>query len=666
VKNWKYLAIGLVVLVYILSFLNRPTPVKAVTTGCASGSPTSGSYTVTVCLMNPANGGLLSGDQTVTAMVSVSGTNPGVQRVVFTLNGAYVLTDYGSPFSFTLSTVKWVDATYQLSAYALMRDGYASPQGFISVTFNNGITTPPLNNNQFQPSTGNPPSGGQPFLVAAAGDGASGQSTSSQVVNLISSLKPNLFLYLGDVYEKGSSTEFYNWYGVSTNFGSLRAITDPTIGNHEYENGVAPGYFDYWNNIPNYYSFNAGGWHLVSLNSNSAYIGVGTSSPQYQWLQQDLNADSLPCTIVFYHAPLFNIGSEGAKTSMSSIWALLAQHGVSIVLNGHDHDYQRWMPLDGNGNPSPTGVTEFVAGGGGHGIQTFTSTDSRVAYSNDSNPAAFGALLLQLSSTSANFSYHSVNGSILDSGTIPCEGANSTASPTPTPTLGSTPTPAPTSTPTFTNTPAATNTPTATSTPTPTIAVTNTPLPTNTATPTLAATNTPTLTFTPTNTPLATNTPTATSSGGQTFTFTPIADAYVDSSQPASNFGTGTTIRVDGSPIVNSYIKFSVSGLSGTVTKVSLMIFANSSGSLGIKANSVADTSWGETSLTYNTAPSLGSVLASSAAFTSGTWVTLDVTGYITADGTYSFGITDPSSTAIGLASRESGTNAEKLIIVTQ
>ena len=57
---------------------------------------------------------------------------------------------------------------------------------------------------------------------------------------------------------------------------------------------------------------------------------------------------------------------------MADIWALMAQDGVSIVLNGHDHDYQRWVPLDGNGNPSATGITEFVAGGAGHGLQTIS------------------------------------------------------------------------------------------------------------------------------------------------------------------------------------------------------------------------------------------------------------------------------------------------------
>jgi hypothetical protein len=137
-------------------------------------------------------------------------------------------------------------------------------------------------------------------------------------------------------------------------------------------------------------------------------------------LQQDLAANQNACTIVYYHHPLFNIGPEGPTAALSGIWTLLAQYGVAMVLNGHDHDYQRWVPLDGNGQPNPNGITEFVIGSAGHGIQKFVTTDNRVAYSNDSTSAAFGVLMLQLSKDSAAFAYQSTNGAILDSGVIPC------------------------------------------------------------------------------------------------------------------------------------------------------------------------------------------------------------------------------------------------------
>ena len=400
--------------------------VQAQAAGCKSGSPSSGAYTATLCITSPTNGSTLSGDVTVTATVSVTGTNPGVQRMVFYLNGAYLLTDYQSTYTFILPTRNWVDGSYTLAASALMRDAFTTPRATISVNFNNGISSPPVNTNQFHPSAGLPPANGAPFVVTASGDGASGEVNAENVVNLIASINPNLYLYLGDVYEKGTLTEFYNWYGKpGSNYGRFRSLTNPTIGNHEYGNGAAPGYFNYWDNVPNYYSYDAGGWHFISLNSNSAYIGVNSSSPQYTWLAADLASHANTCTIAYFHHPLFNIGPEGTQTGMSPIWTLMAQNGVSIVINGHDHTYQRWVPLDGNGNPSPSGITEFIAAGGGHGVQTFKTTDSRVAFSSDANPGTFGVLKLALSASGANFSYINTSGATVDSGVIPCFKAGS-------------------------------------------------------------------------------------------------------------------------------------------------------------------------------------------------------------------------------------------------
>jgi hypothetical protein len=660
----------------ILAFLVAPwvgtvQPVLAAAS-CASSSPTSGMYTVTICFSSPASGSVLTGDTTVTATISVTGTNPGTQRMIFYLDGAYMLTDYQSAYSFTLPTARWIDGSHTLAVGALMRDGFTSQQASISVSFNNGVTTPPVNTNQFQPSSGIPPINGAPFIVAAGGDGASGETNAGNVSNLIVSLNPNLFLYLGDVYEKGSVTEFYNWYGTSaTNFGRFRSITDPTIGNHEYTGGKAPGYFDYWNNIPSYYSYNAGGWHFISLNSNYLYEPVGPLSTQFKWLQQDLAANSGVCTIAYYHHPFFDIGPEGSTVQMSDIWKLLAQYGVDIVVNGHDHDYQRWVPLDGNGNPNPTGITEFVVGSSGHGMQTITNSDSRVAYSNATNPAAFGVLLLQLNQSSANFSYRSINGSTLDSGVIPCVTFGSTTA-TATPTSTSTPTatatatsisvPTSTSTPTATATPTGIPLPTSTSTPTATATATSISVPTSTSTPTATATATSISMPTNTSTPTATATPTA--AVGQSVTFAPVADTYVNAGSTGTNYGTSTTLRADGSPDVHSYIRFSVLGLGGkTILRARLLLFANSSLSQGINALAVADNTWGELTTNYTNAPALGNSLASSGAIATGSWVTLDVTSYISGEGTFSFGITTPSSTAISLASRESGANSPQLII---
>jgi Predicted phosphohydrolases len=398
---------------------NTPVPVQA--GSCVTSSPASNDYTTRVCFSSPDTGGTLTGNVTVSAIARVSGqSRVGVQDLQFYLDGTYLLSAFSSPFTFLLPTANWLDGSHTLSVAAQMHDKFTTQQGTLPVVFNNGVTSLPVNTSQFQPATGTTPANGAPFIVAAGGDGASGEPAATKVTNLIASLNPNMFLYLGDVYENGSPSEFFNWYGTTSNFGQFRSITNPTVGNHEYLTPGAAGYFDYWNNIPSYYSFNAGGWHFISLNSNLAKIGNSGQSAQAQWLQQDLAANQNACTIVYYHHPLFNIGPEGPTAALSAIWSLLAQYGVTMVLNGHDHDYQRWVPLDGNGQPNPNGITEFVVGSAGHGIQKFVTTDNRVAFSNDSTSAAFGVLMLQLNQDSAAFAYQSTDGAILDSGVIPC------------------------------------------------------------------------------------------------------------------------------------------------------------------------------------------------------------------------------------------------------
>ncbi len=651
-------------------------------TGCTSSTPSSGAYTVTLCFTTPT-GGSLTGNTTVTATASVSGTNPGVQRLVFYLDNAYLLTDYQSAYTFTLPTARWVDGTHTIAVEALMRDGFTTPnRGSVTDIFVNGVTTPPVNTNSFSPALGTNPGNGNPLVVAAGGDGASGETNAANVVSLVSSWNPNLFIYLGDVYEKGSITEYFNWYGNnSQNFSMFKAITDPTIGNHEYSGGSGgKGYFDYWDNAPNYYSFTTGGWHFISLNANSQFNQYSTTSAQYQWLAQDLANNTAPCTIAYWHQPIYNIGSEPDQTAMLPIWSLLVQDKVDIVLNGHDHDYQRWVPLNASGTPDPTnGITEFVVGGAGHGIQTFNSTDSRVARAFDSktSPAPFGALRLKLYASSATFDYINTSHTVLDTGTINCKNAGSipTATPTSTPTPTAVLSPTPTGTATSTSiplTPTGTSAPTMT--PTPSDTPTNTtipPTPTDTFTPTI--TFTPTDTFTPTAsdtptqtpvqpTPTNTSTPTATPS---TITITSTADSYVNSSNPTTNYGSATVLRADGSPDLHSYLKFSVTGLSGAPAQATLRIYATSTSSTGFTVSGVSDTSWGEKTINYNNMPAIdgGAAGSSGQIKTSNTWISINVTALISGNGTYSMAVTTTNSTAISMASRESGANSPQLVI---
>jgi uncharacterized repeat protein (TIGR01451 family) len=393
---------------------------------CPTSGPADGSYTVTLCFDNPADGSTASGAVPVTVTPTFGGTSPGIQRMRFYLDGAYLLTDYEAPYTFSLPSDSFVDGLRTLEVEALMRDGFVTQRASISLTFQNGVTTPPPPRTGFSPTSGTSPPPGRPLILAATGDGAGGQQAAADVTSLIASWNPNLFFYLGDVYEKGTGTEFLNWYQPNTFFGRFYSITDPTVGNHEYENGQAPGYFDYWRTPPHYYSFNAAGWHLISLDSNTAFGQTQPGSAQYQWLQQDLQASGAACKLAFFHHPLYNIGEEGPSSALAAIWALLAQHGVDIVLTGHDHTYQRWVPLDGSGNPSAGGPVEIVVGTGGHGLGTFPATDSRVAVS----IAQFGATRLELNPEGAGYQFVNTQGSVLDSGSVACSQAADTTLPT--------------------------------------------------------------------------------------------------------------------------------------------------------------------------------------------------------------------------------------------
>jgi chitodextrinase len=150
-------------------------------------------------------------------------------------------------------------------------------------------------------------------------------------------------------------------------------------------------------------------------------------------------------------------------------------------------------------------------------------------------------------------------------------------------------------------------------------------------------------------------------------TLTPDADAYVNSSNSSTNYGSSTSLRADGSPPVNSYVRFTVSGLgSSSIGQAQLLIHANSSSSGGLTALTVADNTWAENTITYANAPALGNLLGSSPAVSGGTWIAFDVTSYVTSEGTFSFGVSTPGATAISLSSRESGANSPQLILTLQ
>ena len=140
----------------------------------------------------------------------------------------------------------------------------------------------------------------------------------------------------------------------------------------------------------------------------------------------------------------------------------------------------------------------------------------------------------------------------------------------------------------------------------------------------------------------------------------------MQSDAPSSNFGTATTLNnVSGAPEARAYLKFNVSGVSGTITKATFRVFAQNSSGSGYELHAVADNTWTEAGLNYTHRPLVGALIGSAANFTTNSWTTVDVTSVVKTAGTYSFEMNATSTSLKKYASRESGANAPQLVIET-
>jgi hypothetical protein len=411
------LPVAITLIAFILSLSTVEIPVSAADPTCNTTNETN--YSVTLCISAPADEAVVSGNVWITITRSTTGLPPPVDRVIATLNGKYLLTDYVPHYRFKLPTAHFVDGDYVLRIEEHYDNDDETEETAIDLTFQNGVLTPPVNTKTFTPHVPNAPSD-SPVLVAAIGDSASGERP--QITDMVRNWKPQMLLYLGDVYNRGTYTEFINWY--KPYLGALRGITNPVVGNHEYDNGDgAAGYFFYWNNVPHYYSYDVGNWHIVALDSTDDFDQLEPGTDQYDWLVQDLSASTRPCTMVTMHHPPLAVGRAGVNTSVGEhLWPLFVSEQVDVVMVGHAHQYQRWHPVDANGNIAQNAPVLIVNGTGGHHVDPFEDTDSRIAVGYDEESEAYGAMKLKLHPDRMKFKFINEFGTLLDSGNIPCHG----------------------------------------------------------------------------------------------------------------------------------------------------------------------------------------------------------------------------------------------------
>jgi acid phosphatase type 7 len=187
---------------------------------------------------------------------------------------------------------------------------------------------------------------------------------------------PNAVIYTtGDhAYQTGSDKDFKTCYEPT--WGRFKSRTHPSVGNHDLITDKGKPYFDYFGESAGprnlgYYSYEVGTWHVISLNSA---IPARKGSEQMKWLSEDLAAHKTECTLAYWHIARYSSGAHGSDPLMADAWKILYDAGVDVVLASHDHDYERFAPMDDKGKPDPEkGIRSFVIGTGGGGVYEFKS-----------------------------------------------------------------------------------------------------------------------------------------------------------------------------------------------------------------------------------------------------------------------------------------------------
>jgi len=486
-------------------------------------------------------------------------------------------------------------------------------------------------------------------------------------------------------YYCASSAAFLQSYDVS--WGSYKSITHPVVGNHEYltsggsgpstgcdsTNAGAAGYFSYFGTAAGqqgqgYYSYNVGNWHLIALNSNcSSAGGCSSTSPQGKWLTADLAAHAGMCTAAYWHIPLFDTGSYASSNSQT-FWNTLYAAGVDVILNGHDHNYQRFAPQTPTGAVDQTkGIREFIVGTGGANLTSYGSSSGNTEARNDST---FGVLKLTLHAGSYEWQFVPVAGKTFsDSGTKTCHasGGGDTVAPTAPTNLTAT---AVSSNQVGLSWTASTDDVgvagyqvlrggVQVATTSSTSYTDNGVAGSMTYQYSVVATDEAGNVSGPSNTVTVTTSSTV-------LTFAPSDDSFAEQDTPATVYGGSTHITADNSPVKRQFVRFSVSGIgSRAVQSAKLRLYCVDPSDKGGDFHA-SDATWSESTLTWDVQPAINpTVVSSLGSVSSGTWYEADVTPVVSADGAVSLAATSTSTNGAYYSSKEGTAGLAPQLVVT-
>ena len=227
-------------------------------------------------------------------------------------------------------------------------------------------------------------------ILVGAGDISMCDNDNDELTaQLLDNIPGTVFTTGDNAYPDGTYQQFIECYDPT--WGRHKDRTRPVPGNHEYLTDGAAGYFEYFENIPPYYAYDLGSWRIYALNSE---IDVTEESEQVQWLLEDLAANPRQCVLAYWHEPRWSSGrAHGSSRSMQTLWRTMYEAGAELVLNGHEHSYERFAPMNARGEPDPQGLREIVVGTGGRSTYNF---DPPLPASEVRDNTGYGVLKLTL------------------------------------------------------------------------------------------------------------------------------------------------------------------------------------------------------------------------------------------------------------------------------
>lgn len=319
-------------------------------------------------------------------------TNTSISSVSFRVDGTQQCLDTTSPWACVLDTRTLANGQHTFSVLAIAQDGHTTSDSD-PTTVSNASSPPPSSDP----------------VIAGAGDIAADANDGEPTARLLDQINPTVVYTTGDnAYPDGTLAQYNAYYDPT--WGRHKAKTKPTPGNHEYHFSGAPGYFSYFS-VPAYYSYDLGSWHLIALNSE---ISVSSGSAQEQWLRNDLAATTEPCILAYWHRPRFSSGSDhGSNSSMGPLWNALYAHRADVVLNGHEHVYERFAKQSPSGQPDPQGIRQFTVGTGGASHYGFATP---LPTSEVRNGNTFGVLKLTLHPSGYDWQFVPVTGATFTDG----------------------------------------------------------------------------------------------------------------------------------------------------------------------------------------------------------------------------------------------------------